>query len=143
MQSRNLIWAVVIFIAGCASAAAPVAVAPVAVAPVVKADNPDSSEVSFTIHGKSYDEVWSEIERVAERNLTIVDSNKLFGTLKATRGVLMGPWGDVVIFSVKPPNSGAAEYSISLKSTNQPDSQLPTNDWAHTMVLKIKSDLGQ
>jgi hypothetical protein len=96
MQYRNMLWAVVILVAGCASTA-----------PIDVGSN--ESEVTFAVQDRTYDEVWATLERVAEHNLTIVDSNKAFGTLKATRGVLMGPWGDVVIFSVKPAHSGAAE----------------------------------
>jgi hypothetical protein len=32
---------------------------------------------------------------------------------------------------------------VTLKSINQPGSQLPDDDWAHTMVTNIKSELGQ
>ena len=102
-----------------------------------------SSEIEFDIQGRTYDEVWSAIERVVGQSLTITERNKAAGTLKATRGVVMGPWGNEIEFSVRPAHEGAPEYSVELESSKQPESRLPTEDWANTMVYKIKAELGQ
>ncbi len=128
MKIRSMLWAVFMFIACSANTVSAGA---------------GSSDIKFAVHDRTYDEIWSAIERVAGQTLTIVDRNKLSGSLKATKGVLMGPWGDVVKFSIRPAHSGAAEYSVELASISQPGSRLPTKDWAKTMVGKIKSQLGQ
>jgi hypothetical protein len=129
MKCRRMLWAFVICFSGCAGAVPP---------------GMGSGEVlTFAVQGKTYDEVWSTIERVAGQSLTIVDRDKAFGSLKATKGVLMGPWGDVIEFSIRPAHSGAPEYSVELASFSQPGSRLPAEDWEHTMVDKIKSELGQ
>ncbi len=55
----------------------------------------------------------------------------------------MGPWGNEVEFSVRPAHTAPLQYSIELESTKQPESRLPTSDWANTMVYQIKAELGQ
>jgi hypothetical protein len=57
---------------------------------------------TFEIHGKTYDEVWNAAVRTASRSLTIVESDKASGTLKAEKGVGMATWGEVV--GIHPPN---------------------------------------
>ncbi|MGO8754273.1 MAG: hypothetical protein ACLQHK_03475 [Gallionellaceae bacterium] len=128
MKFRGILWLFAMLIAGCTSAAS---------------TDAESSEVTFEVQGKTYDEVWSALERVAGQSLTIIDENKAAGSLKASRGVVMGPWGNEVEFSVRPAHSGASQYSIELESTKQAESRLPTSDWANTMVYKIKAELGQ
>ncbi len=128
MKYPSVLAVIAILIAGCTS-------------PV--ATNTGSRETTFEIQGKTYDEVWSTIERIAGQNLAITERNKASGLLKATRGVVMGPWGYEVEFSVSPAHNGAAEYTVELEVTEQPDSKLPALDWENTVVTQIKSELGQ
>ncbi|MGC2456731.1 MAG: hypothetical protein WA435_01895 [Gallionellaceae bacterium] len=128
MKYRTILWTAALLLAGCASAGSTAG---------------GANEITFDVQGKTYDEVWSAIERVAGQNLTIAEENKASGSVKATRGVVMGPWGNEVEFSVRPAHDGASEYSIELESTKQPESRLPTQDWANTMVYQIKAELGQ
>lgn len=129
MRYRGILWIAVMLMAGCTSA--------------VPAEDAGANEITFDIQGRTYDEVWSAIESVAGQGLTITERDKSAGTLKATRGVLMGPWGNDVEFSVRPAHSGASGYLVELESTKQRDSRLPTEDWANTMEYKIKAELGQ
>lgn len=131
MKYPGVLAVIALLIAGCTS--------PVA----TNATNATSSETTFEIQGKTYDEVWSTIERIAGQNLAITERIKALGLLKATRGVVMGPWGYEVEFSVSPAHNGAAEYTVELEITEQPDSKLPASDWENTVVNQIKSELGQ
>lgn len=128
MKYRSTLGMIAILIAGCTSPFS---------------TNAGSSEIKFEIQGKTYDEVWSTIERVVGQNLTITARDKASGSLKANRGVVMGPWGSEVEFLVRPAHNGASEYSVELEIAKQPDSRLPTSDWANTVANKIKSELGQ
>jgi hypothetical protein len=129
MRYSGILWIAIMLIAGCTSA--------------VPAEGAGANDITFDIQGKTYDEVWSAIESVSGQSLTITERNKAAGILKATRGVVMGPWGNDVEFSVRPAHNGAPEYLVELESTKQRASRLPTEDWANTMEYKIKAELGQ
>jgi hypothetical protein len=53
---------------------------------------PGTGGSSFEIRGKTYDEVWKAVVRTASRSLTVVESNKETGTLRAEKGVGMATW---------------------------------------------------
>ena len=51
---------------------------------------PGTGGSTFEVRGKSYDEIWKAVVTTASRSLTIVDSNKETGTLKAEKGAEIG-----------------------------------------------------
>jgi hypothetical protein len=56
---------------------------------------------------------------VAGQSLTIVESDKAAGTLRAEKGVGLTTWGEVVGIFIRPPRSGAAAYTVEVLSLRQ------------------------
>ena len=56
---------------------------------------PGTGGSTFEVRGKSYDEIWKAVVTVAGRSLTIVESDKSAGVLKAEKGVGLTTWGEV------------------------------------------------
>lgn len=96
---------------------------------------------TFEVRGKSYDEVWKAINRTASRSLTIVESNKEAGTLKAEKGAGMATWGEVVGVFVRPARSGAPVYTVEVQSLKRSSLQITGQDWTTTMKSGILAEL--
>lgn len=103
---------------------------------------PGTGGTSFEARGKSYEEVWKAVVTVAGRSLTIVESNKEAGILKAEKGVGLTTWGEVVGIYIRPARSGAAVYAVEVQSLKRSKAQLTGQDWTTTMVSGIKAELG-
>lgn len=103
---------------------------------------PGTGGTSFEVRGKSYEEVWKAAVTVAGRSLTIVESNKEAGILKAEKGVGLTTWGEVVGIYIRPARSGAAVYTVEVQSLKRSKAQLTGQDWTTTMVSGIKAELG-
>ncbi|CAE6731629.1 hypothetical protein [Candidatus Nitrotoga fabula] len=104
---------------------------------------PGTGGSSFEVRGKTYDEIWKAIVRSAGRSLTIVESNKETGTLKAENGAGMATWGEVVGVFVRPASNGASMYTIEVQSLKRSRIQLTGQDWTTTMITGIKTELDQ
>lgn len=104
---------------------------------------PGSGGSTFEIHGKSYDEVWKAVVETASRSLTIVESNKESGVLKAEKGVGMATWGEVVGIFVRPTSNGSAVYTVEVQSLKRDRLQITGQDWTNTMISGIKAELDQ
>lgn len=128
MTYRHMLYLFILMIAGCAAPAA---------------SRSDASRVAFDIQDKSYDEVWRAMVNITGRQLTVIENNKTAGTLKARRGVVMGPWGDVISFTIRPTGNGAPSYTIEMQSLDHPDVPFSTQDWVNTFIYRIKTELGQ
>jgi uncharacterized protein YceK len=98
---------------------------------------------SFEVQGKTYDEVWKAVVLTAGRSLTIVESNKQSGTLKAEKGGGLFTWGEVVGVFVRPTSNGATRYTIEVQSLKRARGQLTGQDWTETMIAGVKAELGQ
>jgi len=104
---------------------------------------PGTGGSSFEIRGKTYNEIWKAVVRSASRSLTIVESNKEMGTLKAEKGAGMATWGEVVGVFVRPASNGASMYTIEVQSLKRSRIQLTGQDWTTTMIAGIKTELDQ
>jgi len=103
---------------------------------------PGTGGSSFEVRGKSYDDIWKAVVTVAGRSLTIVESGKAAGILKAEKGVGLTTWGEVVGIYVRPATSGAAVYTVEVQSLKRSRAQVTGQDWTSTMVSGIKAELG-
>lgn len=103
---------------------------------------PGTGGSSFEVRGKSYDDIWKAVVTVAGRSLTIVESDKAAGILKAEKGVGLTTWGEVVGIYVRPATSGAAVYTVEVQSLKRSRAQITGQDWTTTMVSGIKAELG-
>jgi hypothetical protein len=100
-----------------------------------------SGGTSFEIRGKSYDEIWRAVNRTASRSLTIVESNKDSGELKAEKAAGLATWGEVVGVFVKPPRNGASTYTVEVQSLKRSSLQITGQDWTVTMKAGILAEL--
>jgi hypothetical protein len=79
----------------------------------------------------------------ASRSLTIVESSKETGTLRAQKGVSLSSWGEVVGVFIRPSASGAPAYMVEVQSFKRNRLQLTGEDWTATLVSGMKAELGQ
>lgn len=104
---------------------------------------PGTGGSSFEVRGKTYDEIWKAVVITAGRSLTVVESNKQSGTLKAEKGAGLFTWGEVVGIFVRPTSNGAPVYTIEVQSLKRARGQLTGQDWTSTMITGIKAELDQ
>ncbi|MFH1932487.1 MAG: hypothetical protein ABIN18_12980 [Pseudomonadota bacterium] len=104
---------------------------------------PGTGGSTFQVHGKSYEQIWKAVVRTASRSLTIVESNKETGTLRAEKGAGMATWGEVVGIFVRPTNNGAPVYTVEVQSLKRSRVQITGQDWTTTMISGIKAELDQ
>ena len=104
---------------------------------------PGTGGSTFEIRGKTYDEVWKAVVRTASRSLTIVESNKETGTLRAEKGVGLATWGEVVGVFVRPTKNGAPSYTIEVQSLKRSMAQITGQDWTTTLKSGIQAELDQ
>jgi uncharacterized protein YceK len=104
---------------------------------------PGTGGSTFEVRGKSYDEIWKAVVTTAGRTLTIVESNKETGTLRAEKGAAMATWGEVVGIFVRPASNGAPVYTVEVQSLKRSRLQITGQDWTTTMISGIKAELGQ
>jgi hypothetical protein len=104
---------------------------------------PGGGGTTFVVRDKSYDEVWKAAVATTSRSLTIVESSKDTGTLRAEKGVGLSTWGEVVGVFVRPAAAGAASYTVEVQSLKRNRLQLTGQDWTATIVSGMKAELGQ
>lgn len=104
---------------------------------------PGTGGSTFEVRGKSYDEIWKAVVRTASQSLTIVESNKKTGTLKAEKGAGFATWGEVVGIFVRPTSNGAPVYTVEVQSLKRSRVQITGQDWTLTMISRIKAELDQ
>ena len=95
----------------------------------------------FEVRGKSYDDVWRAANRVLARSLTIIESNKETGTLRAEKGVGLATWGEVVGVFIRPQRNDAPVYTVEVQSIKRSMIQLTGQDWTQTIISGIKAEL--
>ena len=103
---------------------------------------PGKGGTTFEVRGKSYDEIWRAAVITASRSLTIVESSKEAGTLKAEKGAGLATWGEVVGIFIRPTTEAAKLYSVEVLSLKRSQAQITGQDWTQTMVSGIKAELG-
>jgi len=104
---------------------------------------PGAGGSTFEVRGKTYDEVWKAVVTTASRSLTIVESNKDKGTLRAEKGAGISTWGEVVGVFVSPYENGAPLYTVEVQSLKRSRMQITGQDWSTTMISGIKAELNQ
>jgi len=104
---------------------------------------PGAGGSTFEIRGKSYNEIWKASIKVATRSLTITESNKESGIIKAEKSAGMTTWGEVVGIYIKPITSESKFYIIEVQSLKRSALQLTGQDWTMTIIAGIKAELDQ
>lgn len=103
---------------------------------------PGTGGSTFEVRDKNYDEIWKAVVTTASRSLTIVESSKETGTLRAEKGAGMATWGEVVGIFIRPTSNGAPVYTVEVQSLKRSRLQITGQDWTTTMISGIKAELG-
>jgi len=96
---------------------------------------------TFEVNDRNYNEVWKAAIRVAGRNLTIVQSNKDSGIIKAEARVGLATWGEVVGIFITPTREGEKKYNVEVVSQKRSRLQITGQNWEETIVSGIKVEL--
>lgn len=104
---------------------------------------PGAGGATFQVRGKSYDEIWNAVVRTASHSLTIVESRKDAGTLRAEKSAGITTWGEVVGIFVRPTRNGAPVYTVEVQSLTRLSFQVTGQDWTTTMISAIQAELDQ
>lgn len=125
-RRRAVVSAVLLALAGCAT---------------TDSLQPGTGGSTFEVRGKSYDEVYRAAVRAVRSNLTLVESNKETGTIKAESRAGMSTLGEVVGVFIRPPQSGATVYVVEVQSLKRSRAQITGQDWTASVIAGIKAEL--
>ncbi len=103
---------------------------------------PGSGGSTFEVHGKSYDEIWKASVHAMSNNLTIVESDKLSGTIKSEARAGIATWGEVVGLFIRPTTEGADKYTVEVLSKKRLQTQITGQNWEPSVIANIKAELG-
>jgi hypothetical protein len=104
---------------------------------------PGAGGSTFHVQGKSYNQIWDAAVETAGASLTIVQSDKVSGTIKAEKEASLTSWGEVVGIFIRPANTVASDYTVQVESLKRDRAQITGENWEATMVAGIKARLGQ
>lgn len=96
----------------------------------------------FEVKDKSFEAIWKASIKVVSRSLTIVESDKHSGTIKAEKGAGIATWGEVVGVFISPPDKSAKEFTVEVTSLKRSKLQITGQDWKRTILEGIKAELG-
>ncbi len=96
---------------------------------------------TFTISGRSYDQIWKGSVAVISRQLTIVEESKSAGVIKSEAKAGLTTYGEVVGVFIRPATAGSASYEIEVVSLKRGAIQITGQDWTNTIIAGIKAEL--
>lgn len=98
--------------------------------------------VSFTVTGRTYDQVWKASVVVFTRQLTIVEDDRERGFIRAEAKAGVMTSGEVVGVFITPAAPGAPSYKVEIVSLKRDKLQFTGQDWTRTIITGIKAELG-
>jgi hypothetical protein len=93
----------------------------------------------FTVYRRSYDEVWNAAVSVAGQRLTLVETDKRTGIIKAE--ALDSTFGETLGIFINPPRDGEKKYVIEVLSLLKNRPQIPGQDAEPQVIDDIKTKL--
>jgi hypothetical protein len=106
----------------------------------IDAVRPETGEGSkFAVYHKSYDEIWNAAVSVAGQRLTLVETDKPTGTIKAE--ALDGTFGEVLGIFISPPRDGEKRYIVEVLSLLKNRPQIPGKDAEPQVIGEIRTKL--
>jgi len=101
---------------------------------------PDTGEGSkFTVYRRSYDEIWNAAVSVAGQRLTLVETDKRTGVVKAE--ALDSTFGETLGIFINPPRDGEKKYVVEVLSLLKNRPQVPGQDGEPQVIDDIKKKL--
>lgn len=96
---------------------------------------------AFVVRGYTYDQVWQAVNQATVSRLTLRESDKANGVLKAESSAGLMTWGEVVGVFVKPANQPSPTYQIEVQSLKRSRGQITGTDWTNSLSDSIRSEL--
>ena len=103
----------------------------------VRPDTGDGSK--FTVYRRSYDEIWNAAVSVAGQRLTLVETDKRTGIVKAE--ALDSTFGETLGIFINPPRDGEKKYVVEVLSLLKNRPQIPGKDAEPEIIGKLKTKL--
>jgi hypothetical protein len=101
---------------------------------------PGSGEGSkFTVYRRGYDEIWNAAVSVAGQRLTLVETDKGTGMIKAE--ALDSTFGEALGIFISPPRDGEKRYVVEVVSLLKNRPQIPGKDAEPQIIGEIKTKL--
>ena len=101
---------------------------------------PETGEGSkFAVYRRSYDAIWDAAVSVAGQRLTLVETDKRSGTIKAE--ALDGTFGEVLGIFISPSHDGEKRYMVEVLSLLKNRPQIPGKDAEPQVIADIKAKL--
>jgi hypothetical protein len=101
---------------------------------------PGSGEgTKFTVYRRSYDEIWNAAVSVAGQRLTLVESDKHTGMIKAE--AMDSTFGEALGIFISPPRTGEKKYLVEVLSLLKNRPQIPGKDAEPQVIGEIKTKL--
>jgi hypothetical protein len=101
---------------------------------------PDTGEGSkFAVYRRSYDEIWNAAVSVAGQRLTLVETDKHTGIIKAE--ALDSTFGETLGIFINPPREGEKRYVVEVLSLLKNRPQIPGQDAEPKVIDAIKTKL--
>jgi hypothetical protein len=93
----------------------------------------------FTVYRRSYDQIWNAALSVAGKRLTLVETDKSSGVIKAE--ALDRTFGEVLGIFITPPRDGQRKYVVEVLSLLKHRPQIPGKDSEPEVIAQIKAKL--
>jgi hypothetical protein len=101
---------------------------------------PDTGEGSkFSVYLRSYDDIWNVALSVAGQRLTLVETDKRTGIIKAE--ALDSTFGETLGIFINPPREGEKRYVVEVLSLLKNRPQIPGQDAEPQVIRAIKTKL--
>jgi hypothetical protein len=98
---------------------------------------------TLVVQGRTYDQVWAAVTRVAFQKLTaIVESDRARGRLVAEHKSGFATWGELVGIFITPANVASRQYTVEVVSRKRSGMQLTGQDWEPIVIDALRADLG-
>jgi len=96
---------------------------------------------TFEIYDRTYEEIWKAAVKVIGRSLTIVESNKKSGVIKAEARAGLATWGEVIGVFIAPARKGEKRYIVEVISLKRARYQITGQNWEPAIIAGIKAEL--
>lgn len=94
---------------------------------------------SYSVSGKSYEQIWRAARIAMSTDMRIVESHRPSGVIKSR--VLEGTAGKVVGLFIQPTDESSAKYTITIMSAKPLQTDLVDRDWEPSVWEDFKQAL--
>lgn len=96
---------------------------------------------TLDITGRTYEQIWKASVAAANKNLTVVYTNKSRGEIRAEAAAKIASWGEVVGVFITPPTENARRYTVEVVSQTRSKVQMTGQNWERSILSSIQIDL--